>query len=1159
LKSPTSKKALNQAQKSASLFLVFLALSSAPGLAQSIITTYAGGVLPVDGASAITQNLDLPQSVASDGAGGFYFTNAGTFHHRVYHVVADGTLTAVAGTGISGFSGDGGRATAAQLNFPSGVAVDASGNLFIADTYNYRIRKVTPDGVISTVAGNGTGGFGGDAGPATAARLSSPSAVAVDGAGNLFIADTLNHRIRKVTPDGVIGTVAGIGGSGPGGFGFSGDGGPATAARLNSPSAVAVDGAGNLFIADRNNHRIRKVTPDGVIGTVAGTGTSGFSGDGGPATAAQIASPTSVAVDGAGNLFVATSNRIRKITPDGIISTAAGTGTSGFSGDGGPATAAGLSPNAVAVDTSGNLFITEPANHRVRKVTPDGVISTAAGNGTSSPFFTGDGGPAISALLYYPNSVAVDSTGNVFIADTSNSRIRKVAPTGVIDTFAGSGSVGSGGDGGPATSAQLNLPVSVAVDVTGNVLIADCSNRIRKVSVSGTINTFAVSTWALCFYDYYYYYYYDNSVLGAGVAADTGGNLFVADPSHNQIHKFTPAGVVSVVAGLGTSGFSGDGGPATSARLSSPTGIAVDAAGNLFIADSYNSRIRKVTPDGIISTVAGTTSSGFSGDGGPATSARLNSPTGVAVDTSGNLFIADSNNNRIRKVTPDGIISTVAGTGASGFSGDGGPATSARLNLPSGVAVDAAGNLFIADTNNSRIRRVGLALTVPTLTGVSPNFGAQGANVNIALAGTSFVSPLTVNAGIGITVSNVTVVTDVLATATLTIAPDAGLGAQSLTVTTSRGVSNSIPFTVVPPFPDLSITSTHTGNLGVGSSAAYTVGVTNVGGAASTGPMTMTDTLPFGWTFVSGIGNGWSCSGSGRIVTCTNPQVLAASESTTLTLTVAVGSNSASGVIHTPKVATAGDMIASNNTASDATTVAIPAVTLQFTPQQLAAGGQATLGLTLPIAFSYDVAGTLKLSFSPNAVIPVDDPAIQFATGGRDVTFTIPANTVQARFGDSTQAGPIAFQTGTVAGALSFNGTIQTGTVQTAFSGTRTIPQQAPVIYSIQMEPRTNTTIPVAISLSSTLREVTELILRFDTQPSSRPSCGTVTGCNVSANTLTLDVKALFDAWFAADKQFGSASVLRVPFAVQGSVRGAVVVSLRNRLGVSNTMSFPLP
>jgi hypothetical protein len=510
-------------------------------------------------------------------------------------------------------------------------------------------------------------------------------------------------------------------------------------------------------------------------------------------------------------------------------------------------------------------------------------------------------------------------------------------------------------------------------------------------------------------------------------------------------------------------------------------------------------------------------------------------------------------------VTPDGIISTVAGNGASGFSGDGGPATSARLNVPSGIAVDAAGNLFIADTNNSRIRRVGLALTVPTLTGVSPNFGAQGANVNVALAGTSFASPLTVNAGIGITVSNVTVVTDVLATATLTIDPNAGLGVQSLTVTTSRGVSNSIPFTVVPPFPDLSITSTHTGNLGVGSSAAYAVRVTNVGGAASTGPLTLTDTLPFGWTFVSGIGDGWSCSGSGRILTCANPQLLAASESTTLTLTVAVGRNSASGVIHAPKVATAGDLIASNNTASDATTVAIPAVTLQFTPQQLAAGGQATLGLTLPIAFSYDVAGTLKLSFSPNAVVPVDDPAIQFATGGRDVTFTIPANTVQARFGDSTQTGPIAFQTGTVAGDLSFNGTLQTGTEQTAFSSTRTIPQQPPAIHSIQTEPPINTTIPVAISLSSTLREVTELILRFDTQPSIHLSCGAVRGCSVSANTLTLDVKALFDAWFAADKQFGSASVLRVPFAVQGSVRGAVVVSLRNRLGVSNTMSFPLP
>jgi sugar lactone lactonase YvrE len=1026
--------------------------------------------------------------------------------------------------------------------------VDASGNLFISDSSNLRIRKVTPDGVISTVAGNGTGGFTGDGGLATAARLSTPSAVAVDVGGNLFISDRNNHRVRKVTPDGVISTVAGIGTNG-----FSGDGGPATAARLSFPSAVAVDGAGNLFIAGSN--RVRKVTPDGVISTIAGDGTSGFSGDGGPATAAQIANPVGLAADGAGNLFVVTSNRIRKITADGIISTVAGTGTPGFSGDGGPATAALLVPSAVAVDTSGTLLIAEPSNHRVRKVTADGVISTVAGNGTSSAFFAGDGGPAISASLNYPSSVAVDSTGNVLIADTSNSRIRKVAPTGVINTLAGNGSVGSGGDGGPATSAQLNSPVGVTIDQTGNVFIADCSNRIRKVSPPGTISTFAaVSTWDLCYYDYYNYY-----SSGGGIAADTVGNVFITDPSHHQIYKVTPDGVVSVIAGTGRSGFLGDGGPASSAWLSYPSSIAVDATGNLFITDTNNNRIRKVTPDGIIRTVAGSPISGFSGDGGPATSARLSSPTGIAVDTAGNLFIADTYNNRIRKVTPDGIISTVAGNGASGFSGDGGPATSARLNYPSSVAVDAAGNLFIADTNNSRIRRVGLALTVPTLTGVSLNFAAQGANINVALAGTSFASPLTVNGGPGVTVSNVTVVTDVLATATLTIAPNAAVGVRSLSLTTSLGTSNSIPFTIVTPFPDLSIISSHTGNLGVGSSADYTVRVTNVGGAATTGPMTMTDTLPFGWTFVSGIGSGWLCSGSGRSVTCTNTQLLAASESTTLTLTIAVGRNSASGVIHTPKVATPGDLVNSNNTTSDATTVALPAVTLQFTPQQLAAGGQATLGLTVPVAFQYEVAGTLKLAFSPNAVVPVDDPAIQFATGGREVTFTIPANTVQARFGDNPQAGPIAFQAGTVAGALSFNGTIQTGTVETAFSGSRTIPQQVPAIHGIQTEPRSNTNVFVAISLSSTLREVTELNLRFNTQPAIRLSCGDAAGCSVSGNVLTFDVKALFDAWFAADTQFGSLSVLRVPFAIQGSVSGSVLVSLRNRLGGSNAMSVPLP
>ena len=300
-----------------SLLLTTIVFFSTRSLAQTI-ATYAGPPLPVSGSVATTQAIDDPHGVASDRAGGFYVSSYA--QNRVYHVTASGTLVLIAGAGSAGYSGDGGPATAAHLGAPEGVAVDVSGNLFIADSYNQRIRKVTPAGIISTVAGDGTPGFSGDGGPATAAQLGTPKGVAVDASGNLFIADSYNQRVRKVTPAGMIFTVAGEGTGGVGG-----DGGPATAAHV-SPNAVAVDASGNLFIADSSD-RIRKVTPAGTISTVAGYG-YGFSGDGGPATAAQMGDPEGVAVDASGNLFIADSGngRIRKVTPDGIISTVAGNG-----------------------------------------------------------------------------------------------------------------------------------------------------------------------------------------------------------------------------------------------------------------------------------------------------------------------------------------------------------------------------------------------------------------------------------------------------------------------------------------------------------------------------------------------------------------------------------------------------------------------------------------------------------------------------------------------------------------------------------------------------------------------------------------------------------------------------------------------------------------
>ncbi|MFK0174102.1 RICIN domain-containing protein [Streptomyces sp. NPDC090306] len=332
-------------------------------------------------------------------------------------------IATVAGTGDAGASGDDGPAVAARLDRPYGLALDSTGTVYISDHNNHQVRTVTTDGRIRTVAGTGTAGYRGDQGPANSARLDSPREVAVDSAGTLYIADTDNHRIRKVTADGQISTVAGTGTAG-----FSGDNGPATAAQLNCPYGVAVDSTGNLYIADTDNHRVRQVAPDGQVRTIAGTGTPGYSGDGGPAAAARLNGPYGVAVDGRGQLYItdAENHRVRKVAGDGTISTVAGTGTDGYSGDGGPAASARLDfPLGVAADTIGTLYISDHNNHRIRRVAGDGTISTVAGTGTDG--FSGDGGPATSAQLNYPFGLAVDCVGALYIADYVNNRVRKVA------------------------------------------------------------------------------------------------------------------------------------------------------------------------------------------------------------------------------------------------------------------------------------------------------------------------------------------------------------------------------------------------------------------------------------------------------------------------------------------------------------------------------------------------------------------------------------------------------------------------------------------------------------------------------------------------------------------------------------------------------------
>ena len=340
-------------------------------------------------------------------------------------VTRHSTITTIAGNGIASGSGDDGPATEATLNTPAALAVDPMGNVYIADAFNHRIRQIAPDGAITTIAGTGEAGDTGDGGVAVDARLRSPLGIAIDGEGSIYIADTYNHRIRKVTPDGVISTIAGTGESG-----FGGDGGPATQAALAYPTSVAVAADGAIYIADTRNHRVRKLAADGTLTTVAGTGAPGFSGDGGPATIARLNSPRGVAVSLDGKLYIVDreNRRIRMVAADGLITTIAGTGSSGFNGDRGDATLATLrAPYGVAVDSRGNLFIADTFNHRVRKVSPDGNLDTVAGSDRFG--FSGDGWAAGFATLHYPLGVAVDIAGNLYIADSINHRIRKVWAT----------------------------------------------------------------------------------------------------------------------------------------------------------------------------------------------------------------------------------------------------------------------------------------------------------------------------------------------------------------------------------------------------------------------------------------------------------------------------------------------------------------------------------------------------------------------------------------------------------------------------------------------------------------------------------------------------------------------------------------------------------
>ena len=845
------------------LLFIFLLLPFLPEthslMAQTITTIAGNGYINYsgDGYAATTAQLWSPFGAATDGSGNLYIADRN--NNRIRKVSASGVISTFAGNGTIGYSGDGGAATAAQLHWPTGVTSDGSGNIYIADWSNNVIRKVNPSGIISTCAGSGLYGDFGDTGPATAAQISTPTSVAVHSSGNMYISDAVNSVIRRVNPSGVITTFAGKHTGG-----FSGDGGPASAAYLNNPMEVVTDAAGNLYIADANNNRIRKINTSGIISTIAGNVIAGFSGDGSAATAAELNNPVSVKVDVSGNIYISdkSNTRIRKVNTSGIINTIAGQDTIGFSGDGGMATAAKfMSPQGIANDLSGNIYVADGFNDRIRKVTPAGIITTFAGGAGGSL-------PA-TAIAINPWGITTDATGNLFVADPDNNRICKINPSGSLTTVAGFNTQNGTDIDGPITTGEFAYPTGVAVDGSGNIYFTDDYNYfIRKVNTSGIVSIIAgIGSYAFSgdggpATNAQFHAPYD-------IAVDASGNIYIADANNDRIRKINTAGIINTVAGGGTGG-TGDGGPATDAQLKRPIGVTTDIYGNIYIADANNNSIRKVNTLGVISTVAGNGAFGYSGDGGAATSAQLNYPTSVKVDSSGNLYIADNGNNRYRKVNALGIITTMAGS-SWGFSGDGGPATAGKLNSPGGIAIDGTGAVYISDYNNERIRKVQTSSLAP-IKGVKAMCAGVTSTLSDATPGGTWTSLATSIATVGsssgvvtgISAGTATIVYDLndnTVTATVTINPLPYSG----TITGASDVCAGSAITLTDAttggvWSSSNTTATVSAGVVTGVSAGTTTisyAVTNICGTATASQSITINPLPFPITGIANV-----CEGS---------------------------------------------------------------------------------------------------------------------------------------------------------------------------------------------------------------------------------------------------------------------------------------------------------
>lgn len=684
-----------------SVLLPLLPTAQAQNLTVSTVAGNAGQTSS-DGSDG-NARFNNPWGLTVDASGNVYV--ADTDSHIIRKITSAGVVSTFAGTaGVSGTNDASG--TSAKFNSPQGIVIDATGNLYVTDTGNHTIRKITSLGVVSTLAGAPTVSGTSD-GSGSNARFNQPEGIAINAAGTiLYVADTANHTIRSVTVGGSVSTYAGTAGT-PGSVNSTG-----LSASFNTPQGVAVDASGNVYVADTGNQLIRLIASGAVVSTFAGvSGTIGSSD--GATGSAKFWDPLGIAVSGS-TVYIADSfnNTIRKIASS-VVSTPVGSAGTTGSADGTGSTARFWQPQGVAADVSGNVYVADGANGTIRKITGGTTVTTLAG----SPSIGSVDGNINTARFFFPAGICIDSAGTTYVADTQNHTIRSVMLGGVASTVAGTAGV-SGTSDGTGSSARFNAPQGIARDSSGNLYVADTGNHtIRKITgttvtlFAGTAGTSGVTdgTGSVAQFNY-----------PQDVTVDSSGNVFVADTWNHTIRKITSAGVVTTFAGVAGSFGDTDGtGPnvgTNAARFYAPGGVAVDGSGNVFVADTYNHSIRKITSSGVVSTIAGLSGSYGANDGSNG-NARFFLPRAISVDSGGNLFVLDSGNHTLRKLTPSGtnwVVTTVAGTAnltgsANGLDG------AARFFSPTSLDINSSGTLAIADLGNNLVRLA--SINPPAITG----------------------------------------------------------------------------------------------------------------------------------------------------------------------------------------------------------------------------------------------------------------------------------------------------------------------------------------------------------------------------------------------------------------------------------------------------------